>query len=229
MARSLSRDLVAHEQCQDAVALGRDDLLLREITAGPVLDIGGGTGWLASRLAANGLSVTTIDIDAESVRYARSKGRNAIHSDFLKFKPAGRKFRTLLMADVLEHIRDDGAALAKAASLLPTGGMLVISVPFSNLLWSKSDEERGHFRRYSREGLVRKLERHGFRARRVVFSNAIAIPVILASKLLGVRAPRERVAGTPLNRLVAFYLLKMENRLPLPFGSGIICVAEKVR
>lgn len=227
MARRLSEDLVALEENEDFVALGRDGLLLRIVKHGPVLDVGAGTGWLAEKLSAKGLDITAIELDKETVRRARAKGRQVISADFLKFKP-GRKFRTILMADVLEHIKGDEDAIRRAHGLLEKGGELIISVPYHGFLWSKSDEARLHFRRYSRTELRQKLERNGFRVKRFVFSNAISILPILLARISGIRLPHETFARSPLNKPLSIYLLHFENRLPLPAGSGVLCVAERI-
>jgi SAM-dependent methyltransferase len=63
------------------------------------------------------------------------------------------RFDTILYMDVLEHIADDGAELARAAEQLQAGGHLVVLAPAHQWLFTPFDEAVGHFRRYSRSAL----------------------------------------------------------------------------
>lgn len=62
-------------------------------------------------------------------------------------------FDTILYMDVIEHIEDDRAELARAAALLRPGGHLVVLVPAHQWLYTPFDRAIGHFRRYDRRRL----------------------------------------------------------------------------
>lgn len=64
------------------------------------------------------------------------------------------EFDTILYIDVLEHIDDDRAELARAAEALRPGGRLVVLSPAHNWLYSPFDRAIGHYRRYSRRTLA---------------------------------------------------------------------------
>lgn len=64
------------------------------------------------------------------------------------------RFDTIVYMDVLEHIEDDRAELAHAAAHLVEGGRLVVLAPAHQWLYSPFDQAIGHFRRYSRQGLL---------------------------------------------------------------------------
>ena len=59
----------------------------------------------------------------------------------------------LFMMDVLEHVSDDGAFLALSVGKLRPGGVLILTVPAFNGLFSAHDKFLRHFRRYSRSEL----------------------------------------------------------------------------
>ena len=59
-------------------------------------------------------------------------------------------FDTLLYIDVLEHIEDDRAELARAAGMLKPGGHVVALSPAHNWLFTPFDKVIGHYRRYTR-------------------------------------------------------------------------------
>ena len=68
--------------------------------------------------------------------------------------PADHLFDTILYIDVLEHIEDDAAELARSASHLRTGGHIIVLAPAHQHLYSPFDKAIGHFRRYSKGSLL---------------------------------------------------------------------------
>lgn len=62
---------------------------------------------------------------------------------------------TIFYIDVLEHILDDEAELALAASHLAPGGRIVVLAPAFNRIFSSFDRAVGHHRRYTRADLAR--------------------------------------------------------------------------
>ena len=68
--------------------------------------------------------------------------------------PAGRTYDSILYIDVLEHIEDDRAELARAAARLALGGHLIVLSPAYQAVFSPFDAAIGHFRRYDRQSLL---------------------------------------------------------------------------
>jgi SAM-dependent methyltransferase len=75
---------------------------------------------------------------------------------------AGR-FETVVAINVIEHIRDDQAAIQNCYKLLKPEGRIVLLVPAYQALYNSFDRDLGHFRRYTRKSLVLLLEANGFR------------------------------------------------------------------
>jgi hypothetical protein len=69
--------------------------------------------------------------------------------------PPGDRFDAIAYVDVLEHIQDDAAELARAAGHLTPGGRLVVLAPAHPWLYSPFDAAIGHHRRYTRASLSR--------------------------------------------------------------------------
>ena len=67
---------------------------------------------------------------------------------------ANETFDTIIYIDVLEHIADDRAELALAASRLASGGKLVVLSPAYQFLFSEFDAAIGHHRRYKKTSLL---------------------------------------------------------------------------
>ena len=59
--------------------------------------------------------------------------------------------------DVLEHIEDDRAFVDRLHAVVQPGGYLYLTVPAFSWLWSVSDVDAMHFRRYTRASLARVL------------------------------------------------------------------------
>ncbi len=62
----------------------------------------------------------------------------------------GGEFDCILYVDVLEHIEDDHAEVARAAARLRPGGAVVALSPAHQTLFSPFDAAVGHFRRYTK-------------------------------------------------------------------------------
>lgn len=84
---------------------------------GPCLDIGCGDGELAMSIAKQKIKITGIELSLEQIKKAREKNSyknlNFIHGDVLNFSPKDLKFKTIILSNVLEHIKDRVVFLKK--------------------------------------------------------------------------------------------------------------------
>lgn len=65
-----------------------------------------------------------------------------------------RKYRVICALDVLEHVAEDEELLNHLISMLEPGGLLLITVPAFQLLFTYHDLKLKHFRRYHRDHLL---------------------------------------------------------------------------
>jgi len=145
--------------------------LQRYVRQGTVLDAGFGTGSLMMALAEKGLRVCGVERSAPGVRWLARKAAargdlptlGATQGDVEWLPFAGDTFDAVVCGEVLEHLADDGRAVAGFGRVLKRGGVCVITVPAHPRLWSCCDEYAGHYRRYTVESLVGLFESHGFR------------------------------------------------------------------
>ncbi len=159
-----------------------------------LLEVGSGIGVVSRYLVDRGDPLVLSDHHPAYLAHLRSRFGSRPHVTFqildLDRPPykVDRAVDTVVCLNVLEHIADDEAALAGLARLLPRGGRLILQVPNYPLLFGSLDETYGHFRRYSRRGLARKVEAAGFRIVKMRNFNPLAIPGwILSAKLLRAR------------------------------------------
>jgi cyclopropane fatty-acyl-phospholipid synthase-like methyltransferase len=94
-----------------------------------VLDLGCASGALGAALKARqACEVVGVEIDPAYARDAEARLDRVICGDVATVEVDG-PFDCLVAADVLEHLVDPWAALARHAALLEPGGMAVISLP----------------------------------------------------------------------------------------------------
>lgn len=131
---------------------------------GPIFDIGGGNGFVALALVDAGWDVVLVEPGPSGARNAKKRGLQHVvcaTTQTAGFKPSC--IPAIGAFDVIEHIEDDEGFLKQLHDLLEPGGMLYLTVPSYNFLWSDADIEAGHFRRYSLGSLGRALEKVGFK------------------------------------------------------------------
>jgi SAM-dependent methyltransferase len=95
----------------------------------------------------------------------------------------GESFDTILYIDVLEHIEDDRAEVARAARRLRSGGHLIALSPAHQWLFTPFDEAIGHHRRYSRAGFG-SLVGADLERVRLDYLDSIGLFASLANKLI---------------------------------------------
>jgi 2-polyprenyl-3-methyl-5-hydroxy-6-metoxy-1,4-benzoquinol methylase len=164
----------AHAKLLAAVGTGRR-----------VLDVGCSSGYLARPLSERGNTIVGLELDAAAAREAEAWCEHVLVGDVetmpLPLEPAS--FDVVLCGDVLEHLRDPPAALARLRPFLRPGGRLVASTPnvanwairLSLLAGRWRYTERGildrtHVHLFTRRTLVQAVEAAGYRVLRVDFS-----------------------------------------------------------
>ncbi|NTV29738.1 MAG: class I SAM-dependent methyltransferase [Candidatus Omnitrophica bacterium] len=203
---------------------------------GDVIEIGSGIGSLAQYydLAAVNSACLT-DISASML--GRLESRFASHPkcrirelDILM--PSGLPddmrsgFDCLICLNVLEHIDDDGQALARMYDLLKPEGRLLLLVPALPFLYGSIDKAAGHYRRYARRGMADLAGSVGFVTENSYYVNFFGIFTwILSSRIL--RRQNISVAGCRvLDRLVPV-LRFMESWLHPPIGQSLVYIGRK--
>ena len=94
-----------------------------------LLDVGCGPGWALERFRAAGFTVEGIDVSQEAIRRARESGLDVSVVDIEREDLGSRRYDVVVAMEVLEHLRDPVAAIAKLVRSLDPGGALVISLP----------------------------------------------------------------------------------------------------
>jgi Methylase involved in ubiquinone/menaquinone biosynthesis len=203
-----------------------------------LLDVGCGTGATLTHLARFG-DVVGVDVEPRALAFCRERGVRGelalATAEALPF-PDGA-FDAAVALDVLEHLRDDAAAVREIARVLKPGGLLFASVPAYPSLWSRHDVALMHRRRYTRATLYPLVTGAGFTLEYATHTVAALLPPIWllrrAQRLLPHHGPpRADVFPAPalLNALLRA-VLEGEGRLALrvrfPFGLSLFVVARR--
>ena len=159
---------------------GHARLLALALADGPgrVLDVGCSSGYLARPLREAGARVVGIELDPAAAAEARAVCEAVVVGDVesvdLPFEPGS--FDVVLCGDVVEHLRDPGAALARLRPFLRPGGRLVVTTPnvanwairLSLLAgrWRYTDRgilDRTHTHLFTRNTLTETVTQAGYR------------------------------------------------------------------
>src|SRR5882762_9070613 len=128
------------------------------------LEIGCGTGFVLQGLSdLENVDFTGSEIYLEGLSFARQRLSSVelIQLDATSM-PFVNGFHVIGAFDVLEHIDDDEKVMEEVHRALKPNGKFMITVPQYPWMWSIQDDLSFHKRRYTRNELGMKLEKHGF-------------------------------------------------------------------
>lgn len=147
-----------------------------------IVEFGAGTGALADIWRSEfGISPTCIEIDPNLTVLLQSKGFEVYN----QISKINQPINYLYTSNVLEHIEDDLSTLISIRQKMSTGGLLIIYVPALPILYSDHDKSIGHYRRYKKNELKKKVESAGFEVKNIHWNDSLGILAALAVKVFG--------------------------------------------
>jgi SAM-dependent methyltransferase len=213
--------------------------LIEDMGLGPdayVLDVGTSTGTNLRLLSELGVKrVIGLDSSHDAIHWCREKGLGEVrYGDVCAMPFDDCTFDLVLATDIIEHVDDDGKALAEIRRVLKPGGATIISVPTFPSLWGLQDEVARHKRRYRRGELLAKLHESGYRCEQGFYFNFLLfVPIWAARQLIRVsrvRLDSENQINTPLLNAVLEKIFALDIRLARrwhpPFGVSYIAIAR---
>lgn len=126
-------------------------------------DIGGGNGFVSKGIQNAGINVVLIE--PGPVGAINAKSRNIENVVCSTIEDAGfekSSIDSVGMFDVIEHIENDVDFLRKTNNYLKNEGLIFITVPAFNFLWSNEDADAEHYRRYTVKSLKKTLLQTGY-------------------------------------------------------------------
>lgn len=200
-----------------------------------ILDIGCGTGKNIEELQKLGL-VYGLDNSNEALRFCRKRGlKNLILGTAEKTSLKNNFFDIITLLDVLEHT-DDNKTLKETYRILKEDGLIIITVPAFNWLWSKWDVVLHHRRRYTTKSLIAILQKNNFHIKKISYMYSfLVLPALIIRmiKSLPFKAPYSsdfQLSSSPIN-LIMNEITNFESFfvrfLSVPIGTSIVAVAQK--
>jgi len=201
-----------------------------------ILEIGCGPGGNLELLSKHG-NIFAMESDAGAREIANRRKIIQVEYGMLPNNiPFGsQSFDLIAMFDVLEHIDDDVAALNALYERLRQNGVLLLTVPAYNFLWSHHDIVNQHKRRYVRKQLTSLAHDSGYFVNYSTYFNTLLFPLVLVVRLLDKLRHNNEGSDVDMPSKVANTLLKyifsserfLLPHIRLPFGVSILVIARK--
>ncbi|MBZ0116205.1 MAG: class I SAM-dependent methyltransferase [Sandaracinaceae bacterium] len=206
---------------------------LRERVRGRVLELGSGIGNISRLLAHDADELVVTDVEDLYLARLQDDLGHLPHVKVARFdldrppppEVAAGRFDAIVSLNVLEHVADDRAAIAELASLLAPGGWLLTYVPAMSFAFGTLDEALGHHRRYDASVFAERMREAGLVVERLRYMNVLGLAGwIVNGRVLRKRALDHRQVGI-FERILP--IVRLEDRVRVPVGLGLICHARK--
>lgn len=210
----------------------------KEFVGSHIVEVGAGTGSFSEMLL--GMRPETLHLVEPSEMFdelQRKIGPNGqgtsvrLHNSIFESAAseitAERRPDTIIYVNVLEHIEDDRHELELIRDVLADGGHALIFVPAMRALYSDFDRGIGHFRRYRKSELERKVRDSGMKVVKSRYFDLAGIaPWFIKYRLL-----RSNTMGggavAAYDKLVVPVMSRFESLVKPPIGKNVLLVAEK--
>jgi glycosyltransferase involved in cell wall biosynthesis len=205
---------------------------IRPFLGARVLEIGAGIGNMTRTLCPRD-RYTASDINPLYLDYLRNSFGSRPYFDVRRidlgsgsdFAGIEERYDTIVCLNVLEHIEDEGGALANLRSALSAGGRVIVLVPQNPKLHGTLDEVLGHVRRYTRDSLGKALRESGFEVETMFDFNRATTPAWWLNGRVLKRRHFSRVQLKILNMTI-WLLRRIDGWLPW-HGTSLIAIARR--
>ncbi len=199
-----------------------------------ILEVGSGVGNFTAKFLDRDIVVAT-DVHEPCVDFLKTafKGKkNVVPLNIDIASPQSGILRdykpdTIVCINVLEHVKNDRAALANMHHILGKGGRLALLVPAFQSLYGTIDRLVGHHRRYTKRGLGTKLTDAGFTIKDLYYLNSLGVLGWFLNNRLIKRREESPAQVKFYDSAVVPWLSRVERILRPPFGLSLIAVAER--
>ncbi len=150
---------------------------------------------------------------------------------------------TVGLFDVIEHLKHPRDLLKECRRILTTDGLLIVTVPAYQWLWSDFDEWNGHFLRYTRSSIESLLKDGGFSPLTSTYVFAALLPATaIVRTAMGRLRPKRSLADiesnvegslsidNPIIDGAVRAILRAERSIlglaRIPFGTSVLATAR---
>ena len=202
-----------------------------------VLDAGCGTGGLLRHLHTVGPSwqLSGLDISPLACQLTRERtGTEIAEGSVIKLPFADGMFDAITSCDVLCQVEHPEAALREFRRCLRPGGVVVVTMPAYQWLYSYHDRQVANLRRYTAKCLTQLFRDASIQPVHYTYWNALPFPLaVLRRKLFPPRDPTSdvRLYPAPLefmfNAMMALEHGWLSAGGRFPYGSSVLVVGRK--
>jgi SAM-dependent methyltransferase len=208
--------------------------LLREfalVLKGRVVEVGAGIGQFTREITTVPAVSSIVSIEPERKfceEFRRRLPVREIIEGTIDNLPATFAADAIVCVNVLEHIEDDAAELARFhRRLQPQRGHLCLFVPARPEIYAPIDKDFGHFRRYTKPELRKKISAAGFAIRRLDYFNSVGY----FAWWLNFCVLKKREFDVKSVRVFDRFIFPVVNGLEThlfrpPFGQSLIAIAQ---
>lgn len=206
-------------------------------------DIGGGNGFVSKALEDIPVTVVLVEPGRQGCINAKSRGlKNIICSSWEEAHFKAEALPAVGLFDVVEHIKEDSVFLRSIYRSLQKDGLIFITVPAFQALWSYEDVEAGHYRRYTLMSLKSLLTEIGFKVEYSTYLfSFLPAPIFLFRTLKGkiwrkkkndaVKGEHKKgngILATVIDVVNKWERKRIRKGKTIPFGSTCFVVARKL-
>jgi len=204
------------------------DMVGRYRAGGRLLDVGCGHGLLTDEAQKRGWEAIGIELSASAAAYARDNLGLDVRQQTLDEVDPGDGFDAIVMADVIEHLDDPGAAIDRCHDLLAPDGVLLVVTPDPSSLTARIAGARwwGYLPAHTYL-LPRHTLRELLSARGLVISEDVAFVRSFSARYwVSGLAERGGTIGKAATALTT--AIPRKAQLSLPLGDERVILAHKV-
>jgi 2-polyprenyl-3-methyl-5-hydroxy-6-metoxy-1,4-benzoquinol methylase len=188
-----------------------------------ILEFGAGKGEFIDRFHKRPDFIThTIELEPEYISKLAEKHITTNSIDNFK-----TQFDVIYTIDVLEHIEDDSIILKKINNSLKKDGLLLVYVPARMELFSDFDKKIGHYRRYHKKELEKKLKNAGFEIQKIYYHEFLGYLSVYFSKLSNSEGKLNIKMVKVYDKLIVPLTNFLERMVHPPIGKSLFVVARK--
>ena len=220
-----------NEITREAKALGVDTLW----------EVGAGNGAVALGLDRQGFNVVAVEPQYPGAKFIATSGITSFNATLATLELPDSSLPAIGVFDVLEHIEDPVELLSDFRVKLKDDGLLFVTVPSHQWLFSRHDTSIGHFRRYTAKSMKSQLQAAGFEVVSLRHLFSFLVPAALLFRVLPeklghkpdfqkqIHSARKQLEIAERLSWIFRVLSKFERLIKVPFGLSILCVARVQR